>query len=220
MLKDFLLQHRESIVKRWIHLLKTEISSRYKTRPIEELQQTVSLAFQGNYEVIVNNNWQPINDFIKFITKLRLERGFTLSEVQRAFGLFRIIMIDMLPMEFEGEELKEALKKVNFSVDITINEFSEYFQKKHDEDMSEMLKFLETKVKERTEELKNSEQRYKTLVEDINDGYFVGKNGKIIFANNALCRMFEYEKEQRELIRVAQKTASKKKSVKKRRKKK
>ena len=93
MLKDFLLQHRESIIKRWIHLLKTEISSRYKTRPIEELQQTVSLAFQGNYEVIVNNNWQPINDFIKFITKLRLERGFTLSEVQRAFGLFRIIMI-------------------------------------------------------------------------------------------------------------------------------
>jgi len=62
--------------------------------------------------------------------------------------------------------------------------------------MSEMLKFLETKVKERTEELKNSEQRYKTLVEDINDGYFVGKNGKIIFANNALCKMFEYEKEE------------------------
>ncbi len=32
-------------------------------------------------------------------------------------------------------------------------------------------------------------ERYKTLVEEINDGYFVIQNGHIVFANQAFCRM-------------------------------
>ena len=196
MLKDFLEKKKKFIIEKWIKLLKTEISDRYRKRPDEELHHTVNLAFNGNFEVICNNNWKPIEKFIVFITKLRLERDFTLSEVQRAFGLFRVIMVDILPDNFSRDELKEALKKVNHSVDVTINRFSEYFQEKHDEEIKNMLRTLEEKVKERTKELKNSEQRYKTLVEDINDGYFVIRKNKIIFANNALSEMFKYSKEE------------------------
>ncbi len=194
MLKDFLTENKKFIVSKWVELLKTEISQRYSERPVNELEHTVNLAFNGNFEVICNDNWLPIEEFIVFVTKLRLERGFTLSDVQRAFGLFRVIMIDLLPDCFSGEELRSALSRVNRSVDVTINRFSEYFQEKHDEEIKNMLKTLEEKVKERTNELQNSEQRYKTLVEDINDGYFVIRKGKIIFANNALCEMFDYKK--------------------------
>ena len=196
MLNDFLEKNKKVITEKWLELLKTEISDRYRNRPDEELRHTVNLAFNGNFEVICNNNWKPIEEFIVFITKLRLERDFTLSEVQRAFGLFRVIMIDILPDNFSGDELKNALRKVNHSVDVTINRFSEYFQEKHDEEIKNMLKTLEEKVKERTKELKNSEQRYRTLVEDINDGYFVIRKNKIIFANNALCEMFKYSKKE------------------------
>lgn len=37
--------------------------------------------------------------------------------------------------------------------------------------------------------LRESERRYKTLVEEINDGYFVVENQFITFANEAFCRM-------------------------------
>ena len=194
MLCDFLKNSKKEIIEKWINMLKTSISPRYSKRPYEELKHTVTLAFNGNLEIICNNNWKPIEDFIIFITKLRLERGFTLSDVQRAFGLFRIILLELLPEKFQGDELKHALKKVNYSVDVTINRFSEYFQKKHDEVKENMLKLLEEKVEERTRELLNSETRYKTLVEDISDGYFVSRKGKIIFANNAFCKMFNQDK--------------------------
>lgn len=192
MLCSFLEKNKRYIVDKWIYLLKTQISERYKKRPIEELQKTVSWAFEGNFEVLCNNNWSSIEEFIIFITKIRLEKGFTLSEVQRAFGLFRIIMIDLLVENFTGEKLKHALEKVNFCVDVTINRFSEYFQKKHDEIKENLLKILEDKVKERTKELEESRKRYKTLVEDINDGYFVSRKGKIVYVNRALCKMFNY----------------------------
>ncbi|MFH1112967.1 MAG: ATP-binding protein [Pseudomonadota bacterium] len=42
------------------------------------------------------------------------------------------------------------------------------------------------------QEIKASERRYKTLLEDINDGYFVSQNGKVVFANNAFLAMNGY----------------------------
>ncbi len=46
------------------------------------------------------------------------------------------------------------------------------------------------------EEIKESESKYKTLVEDINDGYFVSQNGRVVFANNAFLTMSGYAKDE------------------------
>ncbi|MGO9572068.1 MAG: ATP-binding protein [Desulfomonilaceae bacterium] len=46
------------------------------------------------------------------------------------------------------------------------------------------------------EEIKESERKYRTLVEDINDGYFVSQNGRIVFANNAFLAMNGYLREE------------------------
>ena len=40
-----------------------------------------------------------------------------------------------------------------------------------------------------SENLKESELKYHTLVEELSDGYFVVENGVIVFANRAFCRM-------------------------------
>ena len=45
------------------------------------------------------------------------------------------------------------------------------------------------------ENLKESERKYKTLIEDINDGYFVCQNNRIVFANDAFVGMHGYEEE-------------------------
>ncbi|MBN2332476.1 MAG: PAS domain S-box protein [Deltaproteobacteria bacterium] len=190
---EFLRLHRQDIISEWVALLNRSVSERYNRLPAAELEKTVTRAYDANYSVICDHNWQPIEEFIVFITRIRLEREFTLSEVQRAFGIFRTIMINRLPLIFHGEELKHALLSINNSVDVTINWFSEYFQEKHEEEMKALLKTLEQKAKKRTEELYNSEKRYRTLVEDINDGYFVCRNQQVIFANRAFGEMFGKE---------------------------
>jgi PAS domain S-box-containing protein len=46
------------------------------------------------------------------------------------------------------------------------------------------------------EEIKESERKYKTLVEDINDGYFMCQNGQVIFTNNAFLTMHGYNRDE------------------------
>ncbi len=46
------------------------------------------------------------------------------------------------------------------------------------------------------ERIKESERKYKTLVEDINDGYLVCQNGKIVFTNQAFLAMHGYSREE------------------------
>ncbi len=192
---SFLKDNRSEIIDVWVQQLSRTISDRYRGLNVSELRQTVARAYDGNYSVICNHDWQPIEEFIVFITKMRLERGFALSEVQKAFGLFRTIMLNRLPLFFQGEDLSNALLAVNNSVDVTINRFSEYFQGKHEEEMQSLLENLEENVEKRTEQLHNSEKRYRTLVEDISDGYFVCRDGCFIFANKALGAMLGRESE-------------------------
>jgi len=45
------------------------------------------------------------------------------------------------------------------------------------------------------EEVKESERKYRTLVEDINDGYVICQGGQVVFANNAFLTMYGYKQE-------------------------
>jgi len=55
-----------------------------------------------------------------------------------------------------------------------------------------LLSKLETSVRK----LKKYEEEYKQLVEDINDGYLVTQDGKIIFANRRCAELFGYKLEE------------------------
>ena len=48
------------------------------------------------------------------------------------------------------------------------------------------------KVEERTKEVAESEDKYRTLVEEMRDGYCVNDGGKIIYANRSYCKMYGY----------------------------
>ncbi len=45
-------------------------------------------------------------------------------------------------------------------------------------------------------DLKETEHKYQTLAEDITDGYFVLQNDRVVFANQAFCRMHGYQLEE------------------------
>jgi len=127
--------------------------------------------------------------FIDYITEKRLAAGFPLSDVQRAFELFRSIVTRKLLAERRLELLAHSLEAINACLSYTIHRFSDHFQHMHERSIRRYAQNLEQEIGIRTAELAESERRYKTLVEEINDGYFVVQNGCIVFANQAFCRM-------------------------------
>ena len=62
----------------------------------------------------------------------------------------------------------------------------------HEQYLKDYAGQLEKDVAKRTAELKESEHKYKSLVEDISDGYLVLFRDKIIFVNPAFCSMHGY----------------------------
>ena len=54
---------------------------------------------------------------------------------------------------------------------------------------------LEELVKERTEELEESEKKYRTLVEQSRDGIYIYADSRFQFVNNRLCHITQYDRE-------------------------
>lgn len=176
------------IIEQWVETLQT-LSPSYERRPREELVGTVTEAFQANLEFLSLNRLTRIERFIDYITEKRLAAGFPLSDVQKAFELFRIIVTRNLLAQRRLVLLAHSLEAINACLSYTIHRFSDHFQDMHERSIRQHAQDLEQEIGIRTAELAESERRYKTLVEEINDGYFVIQNSRIVFANKAFCRM-------------------------------
>ena len=187
-----LTTYRKQIIREWIRRLRTEVSERYTERPVSELFVTVSRANDANFAVLLRDDYSMVNAHIEWITKIRLEGGFSLSEVQNAYELYRTILIPILLKHLEGAELLLALQRMNTCLLYTIKKFSNYFQSLHEKKIREHAENLEHEVEKRTKELAESESKYRVLVEEIDDGYFVNQNGRIVFANQACCDLHGY----------------------------
>ncbi len=172
--------------------LHTEVGELYTQRPVDELYDTVTGAFEANFEVLVLDRYERIDNFINKITHMRLEAGFPLSDVQKAFELYRSIVLPLLGQETTIDQFLNCILKINACLAVTIHRFSDYFQEMHQRRNVNYARQLEMEIQDRTAKLKESETRYKTLVEEINDGYFVIQEEKVVFANEAFCKMHGY----------------------------
>ena len=195
-LGKFLRRHQDHIIDLWVHRLRSEVGEQYTQRPVDELYGTVTAAFEANYQALVHGRYDQIHAFINRITHLRLEAGFPLSYVQTAFELYRIIVTPLIARETTQEDFLKCMEAINECLADTIHRFSDYFQEMHQRRNVDYARRLEAEVRDRTAKLKESESRYKTLVEEITDGYFVIQDEKIVFANHAFCDMHGYSLEQ------------------------
>jgi PAS domain S-box-containing protein len=191
-LKEILDKYHEEIVQQWANRLHTEISERYSARPIEELFRTTSKVAEAKYAMLVYDDTSKIDSIIEMISKLRLEGGFALSEVQNGFELYRSILLPMLFKELDRPLLYNSVQKLNTCLSYAIHKFSDYFQALHEKAIRCHAEDLEKEVEKRTGELVASEAKYRMLVEEINDGYFVNQEGGIAFANKEFCNMHGY----------------------------
>ncbi len=185
---DWLRRHSKEIKLEWMKRLSV-LSPSYRETTDKELSGTVSRAFQANLEYISLCSFSKIKNFIDYITRKRLKEGFPLSDVQKAFELFRVVVIKRLAQEEKFVLLAESAESINSCLSFTVHRFSDHYQHMHELSILEHTKKLEQAIRTRTAELEHSEKRYKALVEEINDGYFIIQSKRIIFANLAFCRM-------------------------------
>jgi len=154
----FLDTNRTLIINEWVERLHTECGEQYAARPIEELLQTITRAVDANYQVLVHENYNSINIFIDKITDMRLKAGFLLSDVQRAFELYRMILTDLLISSAPKEDFHKIFKRLNLCLAYTMHRFSDHFQDMHQKKIIEQNRELEQKVKKRTAALQESER--------------------------------------------------------------
>ena len=189
----FLKTHEPVIISQWVKKLHTECGEQYAARPSEELFGTITRAVAANYQVLVHKNYDSINIFIDKITDMRLKSGFSLSDVQRAFELYRIIVTELLITDASKKEFKQIFESLNRCLAYTMHRFSDHFQDMHQKKIVQQNRELEQMVIKRTTAHQESEKKYKTLVEEINDGYFVIQDSLIVFATQACCTMHGYD---------------------------
>ncbi len=186
----WLTDSADDLIDEWVARLAVQ-GPNYKSRPTSELYVTVNEAFQANLEALNSGALERIGRFIRYITEMRLRSGFPLSDVQKAFELFRIIVIERLQAPELAHLLSASMQPINQCLAFTIHRFSDLFQQMAEMAIRSHAQGLERTVRIRTAELAESEQRYKTLVNEINDGYFIVQGERIAFANQAFCRMHD-----------------------------
>jgi PAS domain S-box-containing protein len=192
-LQNILKKYREKIIQEWVERLHSGPSKRYRERPLDELRMTVAGAYDASHAVLIHNDFSKTACHIEWITKTRLEGGFSLSEVQNAYELYRVLLLPVLMKELKGAQLSKAVEQLDRCLFYTITRYSDYFQSLHVRVIKNHAENLEHEVENRTKELAESEAKYRVLVEEINDGYFVNQNGKIVFANKAFCDIHGYK---------------------------
>lgn len=193
-LKTILGRNHESIVNDWYDAMNSDPESSYYKLSKQELLPLMSEAANGFYEVLVSDRWERIDSFITRIAHKRFAQGFKVSEVQKTFELYRRILIPLMVKHMNKDMLCAEMIRLQECMVFTITRFSEFFQNIHDEFIKTHAESLEREVVRRTKALVQSEQKYKTLVEDTNDGYVVLVKGKIAFANPSFAQMHGWSK--------------------------
>jgi PAS domain S-box-containing protein len=194
-LAQILQRNSERIAKEWVERLRI-LTDSYAARPASELVATTSRVRDANYAVLINNDYAPINHVIEGFSHMRSEDGFLLSDVQKAFALYKPIVSPILFEEMDHAAYLDALENIDRCLNYTIHAFSDSYQSVTEKKLRHYAQNLEGEVKKRTKELVESEAKYRVLVEDISDGYFVNQDGIIVFANRAFCEMHGSSREE------------------------
>ncbi len=130
----------------------------YATRPSEEIARTTARAVAAYLAVVCADDWGPMDAFVADIAEHRFAMRFPLSEVQRAFALFREICHPFLTEALSGDQMDRALRRLDRVVDEAIQRFSDTYQQLH-------LEEIRAKSEELAEAHRRLQEQYREVEE-------------------------------------------------------
>jgi len=195
-LAEILTLRRKEIVEEWARRLHTEVSARYSARSIEELFSAVSEGSEANFAVLVEKDFSKINAFIEKIAEMRSAAGFPLSDVLRAFEIYRSIVVPIFAREIPPPALTAVIEQLNSVLSYTISRFSDYFQRLHEKEITSHAQRLEGEVRKRTNELRESENKFRGLAEKSLVGVCLIQDDLFRYVNSTFAGIFGYSTEE------------------------
>lgn len=187
----YLKQNRALIIEEWA-IRARKINPTYNYISQNKLIESISLAFDAFCNIISETDYSSIDSDIEILTNTCKSRGLSLIELQESFGILRYILFPIISERYDSDNLPEILTRINRDIDLIIFRISGCYQKSYDQELKDYAHKLEMEVQKRTRELEESRRNYQILFEEISDGCFVNKGGKIVFANKAFCEMHGY----------------------------
>src|SRR5690242_14473941 len=80
-LADLLEGYRDEVVAAWVNLLYSMEESRYRERPVTELQQSTGMCLAGLVALFRTGSYDKLLEYSQEICERRAEQGFDISEV-------------------------------------------------------------------------------------------------------------------------------------------
>ncbi len=198
--------HRERIVDTWVRRVHKEISRHYAAKPVKELFATVSEATDVYYNALVNNDLSGIDHLVQRIGKTRSREGFPLSDVQKAFDVYRSVLTPILFEELDYPLILQAMEGLNACVGRAVSILSDLYQSLpgngslascHVGEEALSLSYTGTcPGREDLEEIlvRDSGERYRIAIEHSNDGVSLVKAGNHLFVNQKFMDLFGYSR--------------------------
>jgi len=181
--EDFLncvKKNRNTIIRK-LAISAREISSTYNKITMSNLIESAAIAFEIFYSSSTGDDYNSIDNYIEALITNCKSKGLSLTELQQSFSNLRYVLFPIIVERYESNKIPEILAHINREID---QEIKDHAHK------------LKIEVQKRTSELEESRRNYQILFEEISDGCFVNKKGKIIFANKTFCEMHGYSHEE------------------------
>ncbi len=112
------------------------------------------------------------------------------DEIELLYSNFNFMVNELLRTQQELENSKDILELMVAERTQNLLQSNEHLQKE-----------IETRVKAE-KDLKESEEKYRNLVESSLEGIFIVQNDKLVFTNNTICRLFDIDHNNSEDIKV------------------
>jgi PAS domain S-box-containing protein len=197
--------YRETIVDRWVRRVHKEISPFYSARPLEELFATVSETADAYFSALVNHDFTTIDGVVRKIGRMRADQSFPLSDVQKAFDVYRSVVTPILLKELDYPVTIQVLENLNLCLSRTVCSFSDFYQalpENRKRETGNNGNIGSSSVSYRNGEMEKdpevrdgqSEERYRIAIERSNDGVSLVRDGRHIYVNQKFMDIFGYSR--------------------------
>ncbi|OPY85923.1 MAG: Sporulation kinase A [Syntrophorhabdus sp. PtaU1.Bin153] len=191
---EILETHRDKIVREWAHRLHSEVGGYYLTQSVQDLSARTSEATDANFAILVDNDFTKVDAFLGKVGKSYTESALPLSDLLKAFELYRSIVMPYLIQELQPGLAVDGLQRLNECLSYTTRKSSDYFQGLRDD--GDYTEKIQAELAKRRQELEESEGKFRDLAEKATVGIYVAQDGLFKYVNAVAAKILGYTVEE------------------------
>jgi len=129
-LGELLRENSAELVLRWASALKQLYGTSYAERTMGELERSCADCLEGYIEVFSSGSHRRLRNYVDRATRFRCSLGFTLSEVQKSFLIFRECCRSLLEQKLGNDpaRLLPLVDQIDRCLDLTVFDVCQVYE--------------------------------------------------------------------------------------------